>query len=429
MADLPISQTSVPVIDREYSKEELVANLRAIAEAHPERVITRNFFRVNSGIPERRWTRFWGTFLEFKRQAGVIVTRGVTKLEMDISKHASSDHYRRMGTEAGGWGDKYLRPSGKRWQTILVGADFHDKESDPFALGVFLDTCRRAQPDTIVLAGDLFDLPEFGRYTVDPREWDVVGRIRFVHERILRPLREAAPETQIDLIGGNHEFRLLKYLADQAPVMMVLLADLHGQTISTLLGLDKFQVNYVQKADLSAWTKRDIKAEVGRNFKVYHDCFLVHHETKQGIRKQMSGVSAHSHKHLSWSFESPTWGAYEWHQLGCMCRRDATYTDAERWSTGFCLAHVDTHGKRTAIEYIPVGEGHAVVGGKWYFREGRDPVLSAGTTQSRNIPSGRKKCLKCGKPVKQRGSKVKYCSKECYWEVGRERAREARRAS
>lgn len=417
--DLPISQTSVPVIDREYGKDELVHILRQIAESNPERVISRNFFRVNSGVPERRWTKHFGTFEQFKREAEVIISRGARKLEMDISNHVAADRYRAMGREATDWGEKYLRPSGKRWQTILIGADFHDKEADPFALSVFLDTCRRCQPDTIVLAGDLFDLPEFGRYTTDPREWDVVGRIRFVHDSILRPLREIAPSTQIDLIGGNHEFRLLKYLADQAPVMMVLLADLHGQTISTLLGLDKFQVNYVQKSDLSAWTKRDIKAEVGRNFKVYHDCFLVHHETKQGIRKQMPGVSAHSHKHLSWSFESPTWGAYEWHQLGCLHRRDATYTDAERWSTGFCLAHIDANRKRVALEYVPVGEGHAVVGGKWYFREGGRSVLEPKV--SVNGLQMRRKCARCGKPVRQRGTKTKYCSSSCYWETKRER--------
>jgi hypothetical protein len=35
--------------------------------------------------------------------------------------------------------------------------------------------------------GDIFDLPEFGKYGVDPREWDVVGRIKFAHENILAP--------------------------------------------------------------------------------------------------------------------------------------------------------------------------------------------------------------------------------------------------
>jgi hypothetical protein len=227
--------------------------------------------------------------------------------------------------------------------------------------------------------------------------------------------------------------------------MMVLLSDLHGMSIASLLGLDKYQVNYVQKCDLSAWTKRDMSAEVRRNFKVYHDCFLVHHETKHGLRKQMPGVSGHSHKHLAWSFESPTWGAYEWHQLGCMHIRDATYTDAERWSVGFALVHIDTEYKRTQIEYVTVGETMAVVGGKYFLRDstvGKQKAIghqvAGGSSHHANVTTGdpnsgvprhveagqdcgsprhpprRRPCEICGRPLHSRGSKRRFCSTECY---------------
>jgi hypothetical protein len=81
----------------------------------------------------------------------------------------------------------------------------HDKNIDKFYLDVLLDTLKRVQPDVIVLAGDIFDCPEFGKYNVDPRDWDVVGRIKFAHENILAPMREICPTAQIDFIEGNHE--------------------------------------------------------------------------------------------------------------------------------------------------------------------------------------------------------------------------------
>jgi predicted phosphodiesterase len=288
---------------------------------------------------------------------------------MDISKHVASDHYRKMGSDASSWGEKYLRKDSKRFQTILVGADFHDKNTDTFALRVFLDTARRAAPDTVVIAGDLFDNYESSRYTKDPRRLDILGSFRFVHDRILGPLRQAVPEAQIDLIGGNHEFRVLKDIADQLSWALPLLHDFHGFTLQSFLGLDKHKINYVHKGDLSAWTKHDQFNEANRNWRVYHDCFLVTHDTKLGLQKHMPGVSGHNHKHLSWSFESPTFGAYEWHQLGCMNIRDADYTNAERWNIGFALVHVDTEKKRSLIEYVPVGETEAWVGGKQFLRD------------------------------------------------------------
>ena len=353
----------------DFTAQDCIDLLRGVAEALPEQVISRNFFRVHSGVTERTWNRYFGSFREYKRQANIITSRQVQKLELEIAKHASVDHYRKMRKELEAWEGKYLRPSSGRFQTILVGADFHDKECDPFALKVFIETAARAQPETIVLGGDLMDLPEFGRYTVDPRAWDVVGRIRFVHENILAPLRAVCPNAQIDLIEGNHEARLIRHLADKTPSMLVILADLLEMKIEDLLGLKKYQVNYIAKADLASWTKQDQFKEIRRNFRVYHDCFLVHHYTDAGKAKQMPGVSGHSHKHLSWSCESPTFGAYEWHQMGAMHIRDATYTDGEKWSNGFALAHIDTEKKRVVTEYIPVGETMACAGGKFYFRK------------------------------------------------------------
>lgn len=52
--------------------------------------------------------------------------------------------------------------------------DLHDKEIDPFFLRVLIDTTKRAQPDVIVLNGDIFDLPEFGKYTIEDREQELL---------------------------------------------------------------------------------------------------------------------------------------------------------------------------------------------------------------------------------------------------------------
>lgn len=365
-SDTPLSETIIPKL-HEGTKQECLDDIYSIAVENPEMVISRNYYRVNGKYAESVWNGYFGTFEEFKRQAGIILNRQQHQLEKHIAKHASVDHYRKMSIERMDYAGKYVRQNANRFKTIITASDLHDKEIDLFFLRVFIDTCARVQPDVISLVGDIFDLPEFGKYGVDPREWDVVGRIKFVHENILAPLRLVCPETQIDLIEGNHEARLLRHLADATPALRAVLSDLHGFTVSQLLGLDKFQINYVAKADLAAYSKADVTREIGKNYKIYWDSFMVHH-FPHAKNMGLPGVNGHHHKHEVWSLFNPVYGAYEWHQMGSGHKRDASYCAGERWHNGFAVVNIDTATRATNFDYVPITD-FAVSGGKFYYRE------------------------------------------------------------
>lgn len=358
----------------EWSPEDCSAHLRSIAQAHPDQVISRNFFRVHSEISESTWNRHFGTFEQFKRSAGVTLSRHQHRLELDVAKHAGADNYRSMNVDKAGWADKYQRPSKARFATVLVGNDIHDIECDPFWRRCFIDTAKRVQPERIVLNGDVFDLPEFGKYPVDPRTWDVVGRIKWVHE-FLRDLRATAPNAEIVIVEGNHEFRLLRHLAEATPALRAVLADLHGFTVSKLLGLEAFEVNYVSRSDLATFTVADAKKEVSKNYVISYDAVLAHH-FPEGRNMGYPGSNGHHHRHLVWSAYSPAFGAYEWHQVGCGHRRAADYTAGEQWGLGFMLEHVDRLTRRTAFEYIQL-QDFCVIGGKWYERKPEEMLHSS----------------------------------------------------
>lgn len=358
-----------------WTADDCIAELQRVQSLDSEKFITRNHFRNNSNISDATWNRYFGTFMEFKRQAGLVLTRQQGTLERNIAKHASVDHYRALTVERGDWSDKYIRDNGSRFKTILVCSDLHDKEIDEFFLRVLIDTAVRSQPDVIVFNGDIFDLPEFGSYGVDPREWDVVGRIKFVHEHIFKPIREACPNVQIDFIEGNHEARLLRQLADATPALRAVLSDLHGFTVGKLLGLDEFEINYIAKANLATFTKGEHKKQLQNNYKIYWDSVLFHH-FPHARNMGMPGANGHHHQHQVWPMFSPVYGAYEWLQLGCGHKRSASYCEGEKWHTGFALCNVDTHTKRTSWDYITVGEDFAVSGGKWYYREKLEPYLA-----------------------------------------------------
>jgi hypothetical protein len=351
----------------DWTAEDCVAELVRIAKIDETKVISRNYFRVHSDISESTWNRYYGTFTEFKRQAGIILSRHAHGLERSIAKHASKDNQRRANVEKAGWEDVYLRPTSRRWQSCLVGSDIHDKLCDPFYRRLFVDTAKRAQPEKIVLNGDIFDLSEFGKYTQDPRKFELEARVKWVH-KLLEDLREAAPEAEITFVEGNHEFRLMRHLTEATPALMVLLSDLHGMTVPGLLGLTKYEVNYVARMDLAAFTEADIKKELAKNYVILWDSLLFHH-FPDGRNMGFPGANGHHHKHLVWNHYSPQFGPYEWHQLGAGHIRQASYCAGEKWSNGFLLCHVDTHTKRTQFEYIDCSHAHAIIGGRFYQRE------------------------------------------------------------
>lgn len=348
--------------------DQILAECKRIAKLAEDegRYFSRRYFRENSGMTDWTWNKHFGTWDEFKRQAGVDPSRGYQKLERNIAKHASADIYRQMNVDRAAYVGKYERPNGKRYQTILGANDIHDVDADPFYVRCLLDTNRRLLPDIVCLNGDIFDLPEFSRFDQDPREWDVVGRIQWVHN-FLGQIREANPDCEIRFVEGNHEYRLLRHLAEATPALRTILSDLHGMTVPQLLGLDKYEVNYIAKADLAAWRETDIKSELKSNWTVMFESVLACHYP-EAKKMGMPGWNGHHHKHLVDTLYSPIYGQYEWHQFGAGHVRAASYCDGEKWSNGFGIWHVDTETKRSVCEYIDIKD-IAVIGGQYYQRE------------------------------------------------------------
>lgn len=344
-------------------KSKIIEDLVRLSK-EAEVPVTRNMYRANGAYSEADIGKIFGTFQELRRQAGLLPSREQQKLANNLAKHNSLDKRRIFTGEKRKWAESYEKPDGKRFKTYMTCSDLHDIECDAFWRHVFVDSAKRIQPSIITINGDALDLPEFSKYTVDPRSWDVIGRIKWFHQ-FLQDLREACPDTQIDFIEGNHEHRLLKWLCEAAPALQTILSDLHGWTIPDLLGLTKYEVNYIAPADLSPNTKYEINSELGRNFKVYDD-FLVKCHFPEAKRWNLPGLNGHHHKHVCQTFYSPVRGTFEWHQTGGGHVRQASYCNGEQWSTGFSIEHIDTEKQLVQFEYIDTTQQFCMVGGKFY---------------------------------------------------------------
>ena len=363
--DVPLSEVAIPKL-HEATAQEALDDLRKLAEANPEMAISRNYYRVHGKYSESTWSQYFGTFHEYKRQAGIVLSRQQHNLEKHIAKHASVDHYRKLNEDRRSYGNKYDKPNTKRFKQAVILGDLHDKNADQFALDVLFDTLKRIQPDAIIFNGDLWDACEFGKYTIDPREWDVVGRLKFVHENILAPIREICHDAEITLLEGNHEQRLLKHLADATPALRAMLSDLHGFTVGSLLGLDKYEVNYVAKGDLSAYTLGDNHKEIKKNYTVCWESFIVSHYP-DAKNLGFPGVNGHHHKTVIDPMYNEHFGSYSWIQAPCLHKLDAEYCHP-KWQQGFVIATCDTETRQTVFDTVTFSENFAVVGGKFYER-------------------------------------------------------------
>lgn len=344
---------------------DIIDDLKRVSEIVGSDLITRAQYREHGNYTDHALKANFGTFRAARRAAGLEEAHGGKQDRLALARHSDHDAYRLMNIEKMDYIDKFRKPKGARFQTMLVASDIHDEECDPFWRRVFIDTVLRTQPDTVILGGDIFDLAEFGRYSVDPREWDIVGKIKWVHT-FLSDIRNSAPDAEIVFIEGNHEHRLLRYLTDNAPALKVLLSDLHGWTVPKLLGLDKYEVRYVARADLATFNKSNVVKELSKNHEVFHNCFLVDH-FPDGRNKGLPGVNGHHHQHVVHSQYSHIFGSYEWHQLGCGHRRGAEYCAGEKWNMGMMTVLVDTQEKIPLMDYHFVGDT-ALVHGKHYMR-------------------------------------------------------------
>lgn len=358
--------------DSSATAQDCVDDLRALQEENEFKSITRNFYRVHGKYSDATWNQFFGTFHEFRREAGLELTRGQHSLEKKIAKHASLDLYRRFYVEKVlPYHEKVNKIStGGRFKVGLVCADLHDIELDPFTWGTFIDTAKQMQPDFVSLGGDIHDLPDFSKYAIDPRKFGIKARFDFVKKHILGALRAACPKAQIDYIVGNHDLRILKVLAEQTPNMRVILSDVLGLSLADIFGLDDYDVNLVAKVDLAAFSETDMKDELKENFKVYYNSYVVHHY--KDLSMGISGFSGHVHRPEMVTTVTIPMGNISWVTGGCMKNTRTEYVAGmNKWTNGFNIVYIDTLKQRVQQQPILIPGDHVVINGKLYERSKR----------------------------------------------------------
>lgn len=354
---------------KQGSAEDLILDLRRIQEEHPDKFLSRNFYRGNGRYTESCWSGRFGTFEEFKRQAGIDKPRAARRIELHTARHASMDIVRGFQeVDLNPIVGLYERPEGRLgYKRMIVAADFHGPSLDPFSMEVLLDAIKRVKPDIFVFAGDVYENYDFSRFDRDPRLSNLRAEFDFVRESIFAPIREACGyNCQIDMIVGNHDQMLLRHLAERSPYVKAML-DCMGISLAHLFGTHDYQINLVNKADLCAHNAKSRHEEIRKNYKVYYDMFVVDHFEDRNFG--LCGCSGHTHKPWMKTTVDERMGSKFWISLGCMAKVDADYvTGLNKYQNGFAIIHLDTERKSCIGENIIINDDFTVVGGKVYYR-------------------------------------------------------------
>src|SRR5204863_7804654 len=102
------------------------------------------------------------------------------------------------------------------YQVVVIANDFQIPFHDERALSLFKLFLRRERPDWLILNGDFQDFWDISSYDRTRRNGKEFRTEIEIGKRILRSFRRSLPHGRITWIEGNHEFRLRKYLIQNA---------------------------------------------------------------------------------------------------------------------------------------------------------------------------------------------------------------------
>lgn len=361
---------------REKVRQLLIADLIHVYQ-HPDNpyagwAASRKRYRELGHFPEIMVADLFGTHAEFERAAGLRDQRGTSKVGLLTARLHSEREIREYAEESvlgsvGRWTKKYRETSGVKH--VIVGSDFHGQFVDPLALRVWLDTIQDVQPDVVVLNGDVTDFPQVSRFTLMPGagSLSLQAEIDWTRENILARTRKAAPKAAILYVIGNHEHRLIRYLADTAPE----LASLRCLRWDTLFGIEDLGIEMVfggnflapRQRDRVDNTRRKTHAVLFDSLVVTHGKSLADNAPKAELERWgMSGTSGHTHRpgiqtrpthanpHLSWT-STPM-------MAGFAVGKD--YVDGpSSWTMGFAAFTVDARAGIVVPQLIPIYEDFA----------------------------------------------------------------------
>ncbi len=236
---------------------------------------------------------------------------------------------------------------------VVVANDFHVPFHDEQALALLRRFLRAERPDWLILNGDFQDFWEISRFDHTPRTGQEFRQEIVVGGKILGGFRRDLARARITWIEGNHEFRLRRYLIENARELY----GLPGLSVPELFSADKLNIEYVP-CHSSASRFTDTFIRVG-NLYVGHWAACSKHAgyaAKALVEaKGVSLVQGHTHRFGAHARTLVDGRVLLGIENFSMCRREANYVAHPNWQLGFSVVYCEPVSGR--FQWFPVAIG------------------------------------------------------------------------
>jgi predicted phosphodiesterase len=237
-------------------------------------------------------------------------------------------------------------------ERLLLLPDTHAPYHDPCAWAVMMKLAREYRPDTVVHLGDLADCLTVSAHDKDPRRGtQFEDEAKVVRER--REELEGFGAQRNVICLGNHEYRLRRYLMQQAPALM------SSVGIEAQLGLDNGRWRIVPYREHGRIGKLHLTHDAN-----YHGANAVR---QMAVAFNASVAFGHTHRMGLSYFGDVAGKRHVSVNLGCLCKiEEATFAPAIQrmtWQHGFGVASMLPNG-RFWIQLLPIVDRRVVMGEK-----------------------------------------------------------------
>lgn len=260
----------------------------------------------------------------------------------------------------------------KATATIVLN-DMHAPFQDEAALDVMFQICKHLPVSEVIINGDMMDMYASSNFSKAPKNLEAASLSKELEagKKLVHQLEIAFPGARFTYLEGNHEFRMQRYLQDNAPQFLE-----SGQlTIPKLLELgprwtyysrhgDSWFDTYVMRGDILVGHFKKVSIHPGYTAKALltqYGMSLIQGHTHRTGKTTRVVMTTHGPKTLT---------GYE---NGCLCSLSPIYTPGKDWTHAFSIIWSTSNDKR-AIEQIQITNGTAFFQGKLYRANKGAPV-------------------------------------------------------
>src|SRR5437667_6356470 len=236
------------------------------------------------------------------------------------------------------------------YQIAVIANDFQIPFHDEKALWLFKMFLRRERPDWLILNGDFQDFWEISSYDLTPRSGKDFEREIETGRSILRSFRRSLPRARITWIEGNHEFRMRKYLIQNARELY----GLPGVSVPDIFDLKRLKIEYAACHEMATkFTDNFIR--VGDLYVEHWDRVSKHGAYAAKLLVEEKGVSilqGHTHRFGAHARTIVDGRVLLGIENSSMCARRQSYLSDPNWQLGFSVVYFQPNSVR--FHWFPI---------------------------------------------------------------------------